>query len=283
MKLFYSYMWCLFAHIPTLSKVVQISLKIFSPANQWHSLVILGRCFFLVFCFTVFSKVHAQSVVERADAGQRLKKIERKSIPYFVKIENKDRIRGQVLHFNPDADLNKYPLFEYSAYKERITPIKLNSRVPDEILDLSIRIVNDRNGRDSITLRELSKDKILVLDFWATWCSPCLESMDKWKQLQPKYAEQVQVVGLMLDYDYKAELSISKKGWDMPQIIGPEVYLLNTYFCKTPMTGPSAWINKGKFIGVTETRVDSERLINRLLSGEIVAIPEEAMLKLEVN
>ena len=55
MKLFYSYMWRLFAHIPTLLTVVQIPLKIFSPANQRHRLVMPGRCFILVFCFTVFS------------------------------------------------------------------------------------------------------------------------------------------------------------------------------------------------------------------------------------
>lgn len=55
MKLFYSYMWHLFAHIPTLSRVFRILLKIFSPANQWHRLVMPGRHLFLIFCFIVFS------------------------------------------------------------------------------------------------------------------------------------------------------------------------------------------------------------------------------------
>lgn len=233
----------------------------------------------LLLCFPFF-KGNAQSkdrdsLVARIVEGASMKI----NIPYFVTSEDLDRLRGQVLHFDPDANLEKYPLFEYHVIMDRISPLKIGQNVPKEVLDLPIRIVNGKAGQDSVTLHELSKNKILVLDFWATWCAPCLASMHKWKELYPKYKDQVEVVGLMLDYDYKAERTIRKRDWSMPQLIGPEVYLLNAYFCGTPVTGPSAWIRDGVLIGITDATADVENILKRMVSGEISTIPDEDMWK----
>ena len=228
---------------------------------------------------SMFSLCSAQSVETRADAGQQVKKITRETIPYFVTTTDKDNIRDQILHFNPDADLDKYPLFEHRAIMDKVPPIKTGQKVPEDIMDLPIRIAGDRYGRDSVTLRELSAGRMLVLDFWATWCAPCLASMDKWKELQPKYGRHVQSVGLMLDYDYKAELTARKKGWTSPQLIGPEVYLLNAYFCGTPVTGPSVWIKNGTLVGITDATANIEPILEKMVAGEITAVPDKYMWK----
>ena len=40
------------------------------------------------------------------------------------------------------------------------------------------------------------KGKVAVLDFWATFCPPCLEEIPHLNDLQNKYGENLQVVGL---------------------------------------------------------------------------------------
>ena len=42
--------------------------------------------------------------------------------------------------------------------------------------------------------------KILVLDFWATWCAPCVEKLKKYEPIMEKYADKdVELVAVSLD------------------------------------------------------------------------------------
>ncbi len=42
--------------------------------------------------------------------------------------------------------------------------------------------------------------KILIINFWATWCPPCLKEIPEFIQLQTEYAEQnVQFIGIAID------------------------------------------------------------------------------------
>jgi thiol-disulfide isomerase/thioredoxin len=46
---------------------------------------------------------------------------------------------------------------------------------------------------------EQFKGKILIVDFWATWCVPCIAEVPRFNKLQEKYASQgVEVIGVAL-------------------------------------------------------------------------------------
>ena len=45
------------------------------------------------------------------------------------------------------------------------------------------------------------KNKVILLNFWATWCGPCRAEIPDLVQLQNKYKDQLQIIGLVVDDD----------------------------------------------------------------------------------
>jgi cytochrome c biogenesis protein CcmG/thiol:disulfide interchange protein DsbE len=51
-----------------------------------------------------------------------------------------------------------------------------------------------------VTLAD-SKGKVILLNFWATWCGPCRAEVPDLVELQNKYKDKLQVIGLVTDDD----------------------------------------------------------------------------------
>jgi tetratricopeptide (TPR) repeat protein len=72
---------------------------------------------------------------------------------------------------------------------------------------------------DDLSLERL-KGKIVLLDFWATWCGPCLAEMPSVKEVWKKYrGDQFVIVGVSLDRDRGAlNRYLSAEGITWPQV-----------------------------------------------------------------
>lgn len=52
-------------------------------------------------------------------------------------------------------------------------------------------------------LKKFEKGKVYVLEFWATWCKPCIAAMPGLSELARKYKDRVTVIGIDI-YENKA-------------------------------------------------------------------------------
>jgi thiol-disulfide isomerase/thioredoxin len=77
---------------------------------------------------------------------------------------------------------------------------------------------NSANGAGQVSL-EKYKGKIIVVDFWATWCGPCMAEADHMVKVNADYAPKgLQFIGISLDTDVQPLLKVAKeKGFTWPQ------------------------------------------------------------------
>ncbi len=67
---------------------------------------------------------------------------------------------------------------------------------------------------------EKYKGKLTILNFWATWCDPCIQEFPKIKKMYGKFKDQgVQLIGISLDDDIEDLRGFTtQEGVDWPQI-----------------------------------------------------------------
>jgi len=111
-------------------------------------------------------------------------------------------------------------------------------RDPDPAPEFNLK---DLKGKD-LNL-EASHGKVVLLNFWATWCGPCREEIPGLIALQKRYADRLQIIGLLVDDDgeknildvmnseginYPVALADSKTRFDYGGIAAlPTMFLIN--------------------------------------------------------
>jgi peroxiredoxin len=70
------------------------------------------------------------------------------------------------------------------------------------------------------------KGKVLVLNFWATWCPPCLEEIPYFIKLQKQYGQQgLQFVGIALESVNEVLGFASEQGINYPLLVGEQAVI----------------------------------------------------------
>lgn len=82
-------------------------------------------------------------------------------------------------------------------------------------LDLKLTLLDGKE----IDLAKL-RGKVVLLDFWATWCEPCMEKVPEIADIYKKHQDkEFQLIGVSLDENrHQLEEVLKEKGMDWPQV-----------------------------------------------------------------
>jgi thiol-disulfide isomerase/thioredoxin len=64
------------------------------------------------------------------------------------------------------------------------------------------------------------KGKPVIMNYWATWCSPCREEIPEFIALQKKYAGKVQFIGIAIDEAKDVSAFSKQYGINYPILVG---------------------------------------------------------------
>ncbi len=83
-----------------------------------------------------------------------------------------------------------------------------SSAAPDftaEVNDGSSFILSDHDG------------EVILLNFWATWCDPCVKEMPTFQKIYEEYGDKIQILAVNLSEDkYTVDTFISDAGYTFP-------------------------------------------------------------------
>ncbi len=96
-----------------------------------------------------------------------------------------------------------------------------------------IRFVKDPEAAPTFREQDLTgksispadfKGKVVVLNFWATWCPPCREEIPELISLQTQYKDRLQIIGVSEDDDppEKVLQFVQKAGMNYPVVMATE-------------------------------------------------------------
>lgn len=82
----------------------------------------------------------------------------------------------------------------------------------------------------TVSLKDLYQDKPVYLNFWASWCPPCVKEMPHIQSLQDKYGDKINVVAVTVDENSAdAAAFVKKAGLTMPIYTGDLKAMASAY------------------------------------------------------
>lgn len=133
------------------------------------------------------------------------------------------------------------------------------------------------------------RNKVILVNFWATWCPPCREEIPDLIALQAKYTDQLQIVGISQDAggpDAVAQFAAAH-GMNYPVLMTtpeierlfPSVYALPTSFL-IDRDGRIAQKHVG-MLNPSLTEIEARTLAGLDVNARVVFVEDEEKAKLE--
>nr|WP_294792844.1 redoxin domain-containing protein [uncultured Mucilaginibacter sp.] len=125
-------------------------------------------------------------------------------------------------------------------------------------------------------------NKLFIINFWGTWCSPCLPEMDSLAKLQAQFKGQIQIIGLSDDPINKLKKYLAKKPskiW-----LASDTSSLLYQMLNLASVGQCIVINsKHEIVALLQSESVNAKTISRLIKGEKVKSNGETKNRLNVT
>ncbi|WP_082113188.1 redoxin domain-containing protein [Kordia jejudonensis] len=113
--------------------------------------------------------------------------------------------------------------------------------------------------------------KIIILDFWATWCGPCIPAMKNLIQLQNEFPNDLQVIGIAEDKPERLQRFIDNTTSNV--WFGLQTAQLKALFPYRILSHSIVINPEGTIVAITSTDNITKEVIHRIKDGKQISLP----------
>jgi thiol-disulfide isomerase/thioredoxin len=116
------------------------------------------------------------------------------------------------------------------------------------------------------------KNDLVILDFWSTWCAPCIKALPEFQELQSKFGNRLQFVLATSQEAEKIQKFLQLKNIMLPCFVGDKE--LSKYFPHNSVPH-EVWIKNDTIAAITYSENVTAQNIQKVLNGEQVNMVEK--------
>lgn len=155
--------------------------------------------------------------------------------------------------------------FMCSTARAQVSFLKPGDPMPDVL----IKNISNAPVKD-FSINDAGNKKLLVLNFWGTWCSPCIPEMDSLAKLQQANEKKMQVIAISNDPPERLKKYLAKKPSTLWLATDTSYFLYQLFGFSS--VGHSAIINADKrIVALVLTDSINQQMIDKLLKGDTVS------------
>lgn len=118
------------------------------------------------------------------------------------------------------------------------------------------------------------KNKVVILDFWATWCVPCINSFPHLEELQSRFPNDLQIITITNDREERIKRFLENRSMKLPVAIDESKEI--TQIFPHGVIPHTVVIDKSGIIKVVATPSEiTEELIKKILLDQGVNVQEK--------
>ena len=166
-------------------------------------------------------------------------------------------------------------------------PLKIGESLPEIVWSTPLQLVN--HPQKTITLNQ-DKDKLILIDFWNTWCSSCLLNFPKMEELQKQFGDKIKILAVSNQERVTLEKFFATKNGqrykNVVSVAGDKMFHQLFPHKGVPYI---VWIKDGKMLNTTDGAQVTEKTIQEVLGGKssslqtVVQMSRERPLMLSEN
>ncbi|WP_158829024.1 TlpA family protein disulfide reductase [Mucilaginibacter lacusdianchii] len=160
----------------------------------------------------------------------------------------------------------------YSQASAALHTVNIGEEIPDVLLTSFLYY-----NQPTLRLTDF-KNKLVVLDFWATWCGSCIAAFPRNDSLQSRYAKQLQIIGVNSrgNHDTKA---IIERFYDRR----PSLHKIPTVYEDTLLTRlfphrgipHYVWVFQNKVVAITDAEALTAGHIESVIHNGSIRVQEK--------